>query len=60
MANTARMEAALPALLELARNEDHDDEDCPNDDTCRCANIAQLNAEFKFIAGLMAKEDGNG
>ncbi len=54
MANlTAEMESLFPALLELARNEDHVEDGCPNDDTCRCANIAQLNAEFKTINVLL-------
>lgn len=48
------LETLIPGLLELARSEPHDDDDCPNDDTCRCANIAQLNAEFKAIEKLAA------
>lgn len=49
------LEEFIPELLELARGEDHDAEDCPQDDTCRCANIAKLNAELKAIQRMRAK-----
>ena len=49
------VEEFIPELLELARGEDHDQADCPQDDTCRCANIAKLNAELKAIQRMRAR-----
>lgn len=45
------LEEAIPELLNLAQGADHDDSDCPGDDTCRCENIAKLNAELKAVEG---------
>jgi uncharacterized protein YerC len=50
---TAEMEALFPALLELARSEDHENVLCGLDDTCTCPNIAKLNAEFNTIRRLL-------
>jgi len=50
------LEDLAPNLVELARGELHD-EDCPEDDTCRCANIRTLNAECKALqAALRASQ----
>lgn len=51
-------EDLIPELVEMARREPHDVEDCPEDDTCRCENIRKLNAEFKAVQRLMGRGEG--
>lgn len=52
--NLRPLEEFIPDLLELARSEDHDDKDCPQDDTCRCENIKRLESELKAVRLLRA------
>lgn len=52
------VEDLIPELVEMARREPHDDEDCHEDDTCRCENIRKLNAEFKAVQSLMGRGEG--
>jgi hypothetical protein len=47
------LEDFIPELLNLAQGADHDDSDCPQDDTCECENIFNLNEELKNIQKLL-------
>lgn len=48
----------LQPLFELAADlvdgMDHDDEECPCDDTCECANIARVNNVFRAARAALA------
>ena len=39
----------IPVLADLCDGMDHDDPDCPMDDTCDCANVAAVDAFFKVF-----------
>jgi DNA repair exonuclease SbcCD ATPase subunit len=50
-AEVAAMRSAIIGVIEY-QGIDHDDDDgCPEDDTCRCENIARVNAALKGTAG---------
>jgi len=50
------IEEFFPNLIELCRQQDHDDEDCPQDDTCECDNIKKLNDELRKIDALVNRQ----
>jgi hypothetical protein len=49
-AEAAAMRSAIIGVIEY-QGIDHDDDGCPEDDTCRCENIARVNAALKGTAG---------
>ena len=50
------IENLFPALVELCRQQDHD-EDCPQDDTCKCEEIQKLNQELKLLDRMINKNE---
>ena len=48
-----RLEDFIPELLNLAQGAEHDDPECPQDDTCDCENIFKLNEELKNIQKML-------
>lgn len=53
-----QLREALAEIIDV-QGVDHEDEDCPEDDTCHCSNIARVNAAFRADAGrtLLAAAD---
>ena len=53
-ARVDRVQVALDALHQVAYDltvdvgVEHDDPGCPEDDTCRCANVARVNEAFRL------------
>jgi len=39
--------ACRAALIDLADGMDHDNADCPGDDTCSCENIAKVQSALE-------------
>ena len=45
------------AIIDLAECEEHDDETCPQDDTCECENIRVLNDAFREVDAELLRRD---
>jgi hypothetical protein len=47
----SRLRSAMKPLFDLACEDadgmDHDDDECPMDDSCRCENVARVNAVLR-------------
>ena len=61
-AGAAAMREALAAMRahlgHLVDGMDHDDEECPGDDTCRCRNVAAVNAIDRQAMDALAATAG--
>lgn len=49
-----RMYAVADELV-TEHGVEHDDFCCPEDDTCRCANVARINTAFRLCNALLKK-----
>lgn len=55
---TDHVQKAMPTILrDFIDGCEHDDEDCPQDDTCECANVAAYNTELAFVGSELAELD---